>query len=305
MMKQSPSGKLLLFLLIFLSLGASALSIYLSVSPRYIANATTSDSLLLATLKNEIYSRFFEIFVVIAGLLSALSAVAGVGGYVLLKSNIDKLIEHSINERVTVAQARTLSIGFNEHAFSWFRRYEPRLQEFLKNKTSLGTPERADCLELVTIARDMAGHGLEPFEELDDAQKALFVGSPRGKKALVNVLNQVVYSETALILLQDQRPSQPLLDELIARADQLLELGLDRSLAEDKYNWWEAVETCAFFKLHIGTKFNHDKLATEGRTLLQYLTNNQRLKIYLQPLPDSVCDTIKSEYRFNGFSELV
>lgn len=298
---------LLWFLLSVVSLSVlvSLVAIYLSIESSSQPVRLTSDEIIIASVKNEIYSRFFEIFGIVATLLGTLSAILGFGAYTILSSRLDRLMDEAIYQRVTVAQARTLAISFNEHAFSWYRRYEPVLQKILEEK-SVENPEiRRECLENIEISRDLASHGLEPFEALTDQQKELFLSSKLGRRARVNILNQIIYSETARILVSDERPSKFLVEDLELKAEELLSLGISQELADEDYNWWEAVETVGFFRSHIGLKFTYPQLQSSGISLILNLVNEQRLKTYLKPLPQEVSETVRNEYRRNGFEEVI
>ncbi|MBU0780036.1 MAG: hypothetical protein KKC72_08345 [Alphaproteobacteria bacterium] len=248
----------------------AVLSIYFALHSWELPEPVEPGAIAIENLKSEIYSKFFEIFVVISGLLGTLSAILGIGTYAILKSSVEKAVEHSINERIVVSQARVIAISFNENAFSWFRQYEPSLQKFLCGSIRFGSEDHSLCLEQCRTANFLASQGLDPFYDLDEQQKSHFLNSVRGKKALINILNQLVYSEAAILLLSNERPTMGLVSEIDTRAEQLLELAVDRKLAEDNYNWWEAVETVGFFRAHIGKKFGHDRIYTSGSILIRY-----------------------------------
>ena len=177
----------------------------------------------IGAIRNDIYGRFFEIFVTIATILAALSAVLGIGVYSILKSSINRLIEKEIDERVRVAQARTLSIAFNEFAFSWFRQYEPTLQRALSHENSISADETQHCLQNIETARDLAGHGLDVYEDLSTEDKDRFLSATRGKRALVNILNQILYADTAKMLVSGFPYSLERIQEMDKLADQLWE----------------------------------------------------------------------------------
>ena len=67
--------------------------------PAIMAHAS-EDAVRVTAIKNEIFKRFFEIFVTIASLLAGLSAILGIGTYALLKGRVERTIETQIEERV-------------------------------------------------------------------------------------------------------------------------------------------------------------------------------------------------------------
>lgn len=269
--------------------------------PAIMAHAS-EDAVRVTAIKNEIFKRFFEIFVTIASLLAGLSAILGIGTYALLKGRVERTIETQIEERVRVAQARTLSVAFNEFSFSWFVRYEPLLQRHLSKHDSLRTDEERDCIAAIENALRLASQGDVVFTDLDETDQALFLSTVRGLRGRVHILNQILYGETAKMVLLDEKVSPEYLGELLDIASALFDLGVNKTLAEDAYDWWEALETVGFARIWIG-RINDDKaLQQSGKNLLLGMIKGKMPKRYLRPLPREIKDQIFLEYAENGVS---
>lgn len=200
----------------------------------------TGDQVKMVSLQNQIYSKFVEIFVVIATVLAAFGTLLGIGLYNALRAKLNQVLDDTIERKSKVAHARTLALSFNEHAYQWHRRYENLLQDCLANGDEPCSEKSTECLELINISFCLVEHGLEPFEELPYELQQDFLEDARGQKALVNLLNQYVYCETGRMLVSQERPTKLLLADLRDKADQLFDLGLGKTLANDEYNWWES-----------------------------------------------------------------
>lgn len=287
-------------LAVLLGLIAVGLSIYLS-APAEFTELPSENAMIAREIRNEIYQRFFEIFITITVVISAIAAILGVGAYSLIRERLEKQIHEAMTDRIKVAQARTLSIAFNEFAFSFYRQYEPLLQKFLSREIDDTSPIAKECLNLIGVTKDLAGHGLDVYEDLDHENRKDFISTPSGQRALVNILNQIVYANTAEVLVSNIRKSDEILHELDAHATLMYDLAVGRKLAEDDYNWWEAVETVGFFRLTMGKKSGNQNLERSGRTIVLSLANEQPPKRYLKRLPRDIVETVRSEYTDNGF----
>jgi len=227
-----------------------ALALWYSLTmPAAGAASVTPDELAVKVVQNEIYKRFFEIFITVTALMAAFSTVFGVGIYSVLKARIARVIEGKIDEQVRVAQARTLSLAFNEFSFSMFMQYEPLLQKQLDPAKGLTELENADCLEWISSALRLAAQGEEAYSDLPTPDQALFLSTARGMRARAHILNQILYGETAKLAVSGKTLSRENTHQLIASADELFEMAQSKVLAEDSYSWWEAVETVGFAKL--------------------------------------------------------
>lgn len=287
-------------------------SIYISwqAIPTPNPEIASDDALLAAkAVKAEVFSKFFEIFVTISAILSALCAILGVGAYSTLKKRIDQEVRSKIDERVRVAQARTLCIAFNEFAFSSFRRYEPLLQRHLseiannEDQKNITKSEICECLEHIGVAEVLAEHGYSAFDELNAAERQRFLEPKEGKKAFVNILNQTIYTATAKMLASQDADSRSRLEELSSLCEELYKTAISKELCSHDYNWWESIETIAFYKWSIGKMVGDACMEREGRILVRDLVNQKPPKGYLKRLPADVIDTIKREYKQNGFEE--